>query len=152
MELHYKNTFLWVLPRRTAGRSKEMMREMEKLERVSQGGRVIRVQWAAWVIKRHGGKQWTGADHVYTVSRLWNHKTQHRSAGSCVCLSFWMFALCVCGPHEWRCVTEWDWRASKFLLLCGDSSQLFTFPCFYSETHTQTLPDTYARTHARIHT
>lgn len=96
-------------------RHKAMRRESDGLEGLSQGGRVMKVQWAPWVIKRHGGEQRTGVDHVYTVWRLWNHTywnsatpthtlLEKHSTGLAgyVCLSFCMFAcVCMCGPHEW---------------------------------------------------
>lgn len=44
-----------------------------------------------------------------------------------VSVSLRVFLACVRRPECWWCVTEWDWRSSKFLHFCGESCQLFTF-------------------------
>lgn len=90
--------------------------------------RTIRLQRASRVMKSPGDKQWTGADHVYSVKAVKSQNTvQVRPGHVCVSVSVRVFIACACRPEGWRRVTEWDWRASKFLHFYGESCQLFTF-------------------------
>lgn len=96
---------------------------------------------ASRVMKRLGGKQWTGADHVYSVKAVKSQNTvQVRPGHVWVSVSVRVFIACACRPEGWRCVTEWDWRASKFLHFYGESCQLFTFHGLSGPAHEITGP------------
>lgn len=90
-------TVLLVVSRglRAVCRHKETRRERDGLEGLSQGGRVMKVQWAPWVIKRHGGY----SEQVLTMCTQGCEKHSTSLAGY-VCLSFCMFACVYVWPSR----------------------------------------------------
>lgn len=150
---------------RAVCRHKEMKRERDGWEGLSQAGGVMKVQWAAWVIKRHAGyseqvltmcTQCEGCEITHTESLPLPHThcwTKHRSGRLCVSVILYV-RVCVCvtlmSGNAWRSEIE---EVENSSISMGSLIYLPSLPpCFYSETHTDRLCLTGTKSHTNTHT